>query len=58
MTIIAYNRFNSEMETFFYQNNPLKFIRKTFINGFDGTSALNPGAGFLRIFPVAFDRLG
>ena len=23
-----------------------------------GTSALNPGAGFLRIFTVAFDRLG
>ncbi len=22
-----------------------------------GTSALNPGAGFLRIFTVAFDRL-
>ena len=23
-----------------------------------GTSILNPGAGFLRIFTVAFDRLG
>ncbi len=23
-----------------------------------GTSALNPGAGFLHIVPVAFDRLG
>ncbi len=23
-----------------------------------GTSALNPGVGFLRIFTVAFDRLG
>ena len=26
--------------------------------GYYGTSVLNPGAGFLRIFTVAFDRLG
>ena len=29
-----------------------------FLRGNFGTSALNPGAGFLHIFTVAFDRLG
>ena len=36
-----------------YKNNGSKINKRRI-----GTSALNPGAGFLRIFRVAFDMLG
>ncbi len=52
---------------FGYPGTRIKLLCKTlvqivhnilFFRGNFGTSALNPGAGFLRIFTVAFERLG
>ena len=49
---------SSGTDKFNSQNRKLSFIDlSSYVEGKFGTSVLNPGAGFLRIFTVAFDRL-